>query len=248
MNTLMTECRNCSNKYSGDYCNQCSQPASVRRITWKEIIHSVAHALFHADKGLWHTIIELTLRPGKTLNEYIEGKRIVHVNPLVYLLLTGGLATFLFFNFHVKLPVREIRMEEIASASQTVAHKYFALVGLIFILLLTASDYLFYRSSGYNFPELLICNTFQAGHLMLLTILMFPLLYLETFLPDFKGIDGRWLLKAVIITYLIFTRNQMFHGNNYWISFLKIAFQIIMVYLLYDLVLVKLLMRHYGFA
>jgi hypothetical protein len=61
-------CKNCNNQFEGIFCNMCRQPADTYRITWHEVIHHLPHAMFHTDKGLLHTVKEMTVRPGYTIH------------------------------------------------------------------------------------------------------------------------------------------------------------------------------------
>jgi hypothetical protein len=247
---LQHTCRNCGNRFEGNYCNICRQSAETHRITWKEIVHSIPHAMFHTDRGFIHTMVELAFRPGKPLRDYLDGKRIAHFNPFLYLILLGGLASLLFFSLHVKLPVKQIRMEAIEEMNSMLAHKYFALVGLVFILLLSTTDFIFYRNKGYLLPELIICNTFQVGQGILYTICLFPLFYFQPQIQSWLGqeIEFRLLLKAIFIAHLFFTRYQFYGGQGNYFLQAKIAFQIVLVYFTYNGVIVKWSLHYYHLA
>jgi hypothetical protein len=148
----------------------------------------------------------------------------------------GSLATFLFTTFHLNPPNEEIELIKIESFSATLAHKYFAAVGLQFIILLTVADFIFYHDKKYVLPEIVISNTFQAGQIMVFTIMMFPLFFLQNyFLKESGGnIEIRLLLKAISVGFLFFTRYQFYEAKgNYWLI-TKIAIQIILVSVLYN--------------
>jgi hypothetical protein len=46
------------------------------RIFW----HDVQHGLFHFDKGMYYSAKELYWRPGHSIREFIEGKRVSHLS------------------------------------------------------------------------------------------------------------------------------------------------------------------------
>jgi hypothetical protein len=229
-------CKNCGNRFEGNYCNSCSQRAKTYRITWHELAHHLPHALFHADKGLFYSIKELIVRPGHSIREFIEGKRIYHFNPLLFLILMGSFASFLFTLLHINPPNEEIELVKIESFNATLAHKYFALVGLLFIILLTITDFLFYHNKKFVIPEIIISNTFQAGQIMVFTIMMLPLFFLQNyFLKESGGnIEIRLLLKAISVGFLFFTRYQLYEAKGNYKLMAKIAVQIILVYILYN--------------
>lgn len=154
-------CKNCRYRYEGSYCSMCRQSADTNRITWKEIWHYLLNALLSVDKGLFYTAKEMMLRPGKTISDYLQGKRIRHFNPLFFLILLGGTGSLLFHNFHVNLVVEEVNFEDMARTTPILAHKYFIVIGTIMLLYLTVTDFLLYRSGKYTFPELFCFQYFS---------------------------------------------------------------------------------------
>ncbi len=49
-------------------------------------------------KKLWHTIVELTVRPGQTIAAYCDGERNRIVTPITYFVLTFGMGFFVMTN------------------------------------------------------------------------------------------------------------------------------------------------------
>jgi len=232
----MIVCKNCAHSFEGNYCPMCRQAADTDRITWHEILHHAQHALFHADRGLFYTIKELFLRPGPTLKAYVEGKRIKHFNPFLFLILGGGLVSYLFFALHLAPPVRHISLEQVEHFNAMLAHKYFALVGVLFLILLSVSDYFFYRKSRLLLTELIIVNTFQAAQVMVLTLLAIPFLLLQENLATEAepAFEGRTVFKVIVLLYLFFTRYQFYNARHTpWLS-LRIGFQLVLLIVLYE--------------
>lgn len=70
--------------FVGEYCNQCGQKHIERfdlKYLWK---------LFHADvleldRGLWHTVKDLTLNPGATIRAYLDGNTKTYYSPVKYM-------------------------------------------------------------------------------------------------------------------------------------------------------------------
>lgn len=232
-------CKNCGNVFKGNYCNNCRQSAKTHRITWHEIGHGLFHAFFHADKGLLFTIRELTTRPGKTIREYLEGKRANHFNPLLFLILTGTLSTFIFSMLHLKLPNDDVPLDKIHDLSSVVAEKYFIVVGLFFIFLLTVTDYFFYFNRKYVIPEIIISNAFQSGQILTFTILMIPLFLLQNFVFNIEEplIDIRSILKLAVIGFLFYARFQIYEARGNYFLMGKIIVQLGCVYFLYNTVI-----------
>jgi len=229
-------CKNCGNNFSGNYCNNCRQSAKTLRITWKELFLQFSQAFFHANKGIIYTVKELLIHPGNAIRDYLNGKRVNHFNPFLFLLLTGGLSTLLYSSLNLNPPIEEIELEKIANISATLAHKFFAAVGFLFIIQLTVTDYIFYFKKKYILPEIIISNTFQAGQIMVFTIVILPFLLLQNYfdLGYSSIIDLRLFQKAITMGFLFFTRYQFYEakGNYYLIT--KIIIQLVIVYFVND--------------
>ncbi len=78
---MSKKCLNCNSDVVGDFCSTCGQKTSTKRFSLKHFItHDLIHGVFHLDKGLLFTIKELFTRPGHSIREYVQGKRIKHFN------------------------------------------------------------------------------------------------------------------------------------------------------------------------
>lgn len=94
-------CKNCEAVYYGNYCPTCSQSAQTKRIDAHYLLHDIPHSVFHVDKGLPYTFLQLTTNPGKALLEYIKGKRVKHFKPFAYVLVLSTISS-LFLKFFGK--------------------------------------------------------------------------------------------------------------------------------------------------
>lgn len=241
----MIICKNCNTQFEGKYCNNCRQSADTYRITWRELVNHLTLAIIQVDRGILYTLKELTLRPGYTIRDYLNGKRIYHFNPFLFMILSGGLVSLLFSSLNVQLPVKEIELEEIERFNTTLAHKYFAMIGLIFMILLSVTDFIFFFNKKFILSELLVSNTFQAGQILVITIAFFPILFFQNYVARTLGveIEIRMLLKALVLIYLFWVRYQLFEAKgSYWVI-TKIVIQLIVVYLLYNYVIAELIVH-----
>ncbi len=84
---MKKHCLNCGFPVELNYCPQCSQSTSTKRISWKSILYEFFHALTHAEKGLLGTTWHLIKDPGKVLSEYLAGKRKKYQSPATFFLL-----------------------------------------------------------------------------------------------------------------------------------------------------------------
>ena len=235
-NSHLNICKNCGNSFSGNYCNNCRQSAKTSRITWKELFFQFSQAFFHANKGIIHTIKELIIHPGTAILDYLNGKRVNHLNPFLFLLLVGGLSTFLYTTIHLKFPNEAIELNKIEIINPMLAHKFFAAIGFNFVILLTITDFIFYYKAGFNLPELIVSNAFQAGQIMVFSVIFLPLIFVQDyFIGNNSSIfDIRSLEYLIGVVFLFFTRYQFYKAKRNYYLITKIIIQLVILYFVND--------------
>jgi len=75
-------CLNCGTEISDQFCAHCGQKKEVKRLTWHSLVHEVAHFFSHIEEGFIKTSVQLVYRPGRTIREYLEGKRKTYYKPV----------------------------------------------------------------------------------------------------------------------------------------------------------------------
>lgn len=85
-------CANCGRAFTGDYCPSCGQRASDE-LSVVSILGGFARELLDTERGLWRTFRDLTLRPGTTVQRYLQGERRPFTSPGRYLLVGALIAT-----------------------------------------------------------------------------------------------------------------------------------------------------------
>ena len=83
-------CLNCGSELRGKFCVQCGQPASTKRINFKETIMSFLSFAFALEGPLLKTIQLLIVNPGKLFREYIAGKRKTYYKPVAFFILVSA--------------------------------------------------------------------------------------------------------------------------------------------------------------
>lgn len=75
-------CPNCGTLIAGNFCQGCGQAAHLHVPSAREFLHEfIAHYVALEGK-LWKSVALLLFRPGRLTRDYIEGKRVRHVEPL----------------------------------------------------------------------------------------------------------------------------------------------------------------------
>lgn len=79
-------CRNCGHSIDGKFCKNCGQNSKVDRIDFRNLLNEISESIFQINKGFFYTLKELFIRPGSSLNEFLDGKRKNHFKPVAYVL------------------------------------------------------------------------------------------------------------------------------------------------------------------
>jgi hypothetical protein len=228
MNKKLIVCKNCQAEYEGRYCPNCRQPANTSRITGYELSHNFLHAVFHLDRGIVHTVIEMLLRPGITIRDYLNGKRAYHFNPFLFLILLAGAATLLFSCFHVNVIAENIDTESIEKFNPIFAHKHFTIVAGIILVFLTLTDFVLYGQKKYTLAELLVSNSYQIGELLFFLIVSLPFLCLQNYIGNEYGIhfELRYVILVLFYGYFFWVRYELYQVKSNYLDMLKIGLQL----------------------
>ncbi|MBC7937212.1 MAG: DUF3667 domain-containing protein [Rhizobacter sp.] len=219
-------CPNCSNQFTGQFCNRCGQ-RQTHKITLAYIWHDLAHAFTHTDRGFFHMMGQMFVRPGKVAYEYIvEAKRKRYFPPFQYLVLLGAIATIVVVNSHyIENTVKS--MQEITGTSQystkqaafmqklsSLQSKYYNFVIMLQLPFFALSALILYkRKHKYNYAEFLTLQTFVTGQ--------FTLISMTLMLTVFITRSGLSYLNAIMMlasafyhiwVYMGFFKERNFNG------------------------------------
>ncbi|MCF0164739.1 MAG: DUF3667 domain-containing protein [Bacteroidales bacterium] len=75
-------CLNCGTEFKGNFCPECGQRSSVKRLTFGHICKEAAWNVLRMDSRVFPTIWFLITKPWKVISEYIHGKRIRYTPPV----------------------------------------------------------------------------------------------------------------------------------------------------------------------
>ena len=256
---MTANCQNCNTVLQGKYCSNCGQSAETHRINIHYLWHDIQHGLLHMDKGILFTTKELFTRPGNSIREFLEGKRVKHFKPISLVLILAGIYGLLFHFFKINMFAdyvvisgsgtgsgeKVIQINEfIEKASEWIAQHY-AILALLQIPIFTVGTYLCFRKAGYNFVEHLIINTFLVGQRLILHIITFPLYYIASGTPMLINTDK--VINLVGYALAIWTLIQLFQNQSKrilrTIFSLLISFLIIFVILTGGLIYVVIFLK-----
>lgn len=181
-------CKNCNHPVEGNYCSNCGQTAKTGRIDTHYLVHEFAHGVLHVDKGIFYTMKELFVRPGVTIRDYLDGKRIKHFKPFSYLFLLATIYGFLMLFLNISLSYDEILFEGMddefrhhqqyySDLLSTWMIKHYAMFNLALLPFIALGSFWIFRKSGYNYGENLILNAYVSGQQIIILLAILPAIY-----------------------------------------------------------------------
>ena len=203
-----TNCKNCNQKFVGNFCNYCGQAANTHKLSLHYIWHDLQHGLFHFDNGIFYTIKQLLTRPGHTTREFINGKRVRHFKPLSFVV---ALATFYGILYHYFIGNlfdinHKSSQENVMSIFENVARwltDHYAYGSFILILGATFSTYFIYKKEEYNWAEHFVLNTFFVGLTLVSSFILLPVLFVLK-LNGGEGLPGYAIFSQYLNFMLMF--------------------------------------------
>jgi Protein of unknown function (DUF3667) len=177
-------CKNCEHVFQGNFCSNCGQKTNTVRLNWHYVQDELKYTFLHLNKGFLYTAKQLFIRPGDTVREFIEGKRVQHYKPILLLFVLAGL-NGLAMHF---LPVEEFiynpkgdqasaKQIEIGKSIFDWLTKNYTLFELFLLPIYSLCSWLAFKKFGYNYIENIIINCFATSQRLLIGLLLFPFQY-----------------------------------------------------------------------
>lgn len=207
-------CKNCHEVFKGHYCNNCGQSAATHKLNFHYLWHEIRHGILHFDEGILYTSKQLFTRPGHSVREFIEGKRVKHFKPISLVILFASLYGFLYHYFHIVMIFNSEGDDTSSKINYTDFNEWvgthYAWVTLFTIPLYTIGTGIAFRKQGYNLVEYFILNTFKASQRLLVHIILFPILYHFNGTPHLRTLS---LIFYIIDVFLIYWTNEQFFNK-----------------------------------
>ena len=185
-------CKNCGNRFSGKYCNNCGEKVYTDQDrTIRHLFHEGFHFLTHFEGTFFNTLKAVFARPGLLSLDYCNGIRKKYFRPvslflftvICYLLLTAvthafqglnmNFRTYISseFNYHsVVYPAVEAKMQSTGLGLDALSEKYnqrspgfSKVLLLLYIPLIGLAFYaLFFTRRRYFFDHLILATEFLS--------------------------------------------------------------------------------------
>lgn len=183
----MENCTNCGGELTGKYCANCGQER-VKRLEVKSIVHDVVHGIWHWENSVLKTLLSLLKNPGRTVKDYIAGKRKSFVKPFSYFISIQTIFVIVFHrmseNYFAFLNVKTTGTNESApfnvSEIQHLVSQYINYLNYFMPVIFALYFYLFFRKkTGVNYAESLAISLYWVGTTLIFSIVLMLLSFLE---------------------------------------------------------------------
>lgn len=162
-------CKNCNTEVNLNFCPNCGQPLSLKRIDGHYIIHEIEHIL-HFERGILYTIKELITNPGQNVKSYLSENRSRLVKPIIFIIVTSLVYTVCNHYFHWEDGY--VKFLDTKKSTTSVLFKWvqehYGYANIIMGVFIAAWIKLFFKKYNYNFFEILILLCFVIGIGMLI--------------------------------------------------------------------------------
>ncbi len=247
-------CKNCENTAEGKFCSNCGQKINTVRLDWRYIQDEVKYTFLHVNKGLLYTAKQLLTRPGAMVKEFIEGKRIQHYKPILFVFVLAGINGLL--NHY--LPMERIfkamggaqkQNAKVPFDGADVYHlitNHYAAFELALLPLISLCSWLAFRKWGYNYVENIIINCYGSGLRLVFGVIMFPFQYFVLNTDAFLVVNA--LLGLVSIGLTIWLYVGLYKGRDLGFTILRLllmGFYFMLVYLLLIIVMIAYFVIQY---
>lgn len=208
-------CKNCNQVITGNFCIDCGQKSTVHRYSFKHFIeHDLIHGFWHVDNGIFFTTKELFSRPGHSIREFINGKRVSYFSFVTLLLLILGVSHFLGDYAQVKLSdLMPENSKGTMNELQEFTKKYPKLMLLITIPFYSFFSFLWFRKSKLNLTEHFVLNSYKTvgesliGLFFLIVTIFYSNIKVLTIIYSFISLST--------LVYAVWFYRQFFSSYNY---------------------------------
>ncbi|RYG19387.1 MAG: DUF3667 domain-containing protein [Chitinophagaceae bacterium] len=210
----MVNCTNCNTEVALKYCPNCGQPKQLTKIDLHYIKHEIEH-VFHFEKGIFYTVRELLINPGKNVRKYLTENRSRLVKPIIFIIITSLLYSIALHFFHVEDKYVKYSSDKVTTTTLIFSwiRTHYGYANIIMGAFIALWTWLFFIKSGYNFFEILILLCFTMGMGMLILAIFVTI----------QGLTHVDLMQAgsmISVAYCVWAIGHFFNGKKI-VSYLK---------------------------
>jgi hypothetical protein len=230
----MITCKNCNNTFEGKFCNNCGQSADTQRLDFKFLLKNLRkNFLKYFHGGIFYSAGQLFTRPGHTIREYIEGKRVKHFEPIALLITVATFYGIFYHYFGINLfEGDEVPGEKItAKMINDWLSNNFSLETLLLVPIYSLASHIVFKKQKYNFIEHLYLNTFLGSQRIFLRIVTFPFFVVYNGTPQLHIVMDINIFVDVLLLLWSYTQffNKLTRAKALLLSLLSYAIFFLMM-------------------
>ncbi|GAB4185801.1 MAG: hypothetical protein OHK0057_22570 [Thermoflexibacter sp.] len=171
MTDVVMNCKNCNSEVAQNFCPNCGRAANAARIDGLYILSEIGK-VFQLEKGIFYTIRELIMRPGRSIRDFLAGDRDKLIKPLTFVIITSVI--YSLFNRLTRFEdmyIADMGLEQTEAVTVSVMrfiqgnYEYANILAGFFIAFWNK---LLFRKYQFNFFEILILCCYVVGMFMLI--------------------------------------------------------------------------------
>lgn len=207
-------CNNCGNDFVGNFCPYCSQRAGVGRVTWRSVHQGVMDIWGLGTRSLLYTLLQLLLRPGQLIGEYISGKRQVSFPPVKMLFIVALIYSAVVYWFFPSVLGIDIEKpaEGPLNAFDEWARSHYSWSSLLMSIFAIVPTWVMFRNSPRNtrhlLPEGFFIQIFLSVLFILTNFLVIPISLIQYQV-------GLFINMLFLMVYYIIVYKKLF-GYSLW--------------------------------
>jgi len=233
-------CCNCEREFRGNYCPACGQKWDTGPVSWSNLRQQWMNLWGLGTRSLPVTILQLFLRPGYLIGEYISGKRRNCFPPFSMLVLVAVAVSMI----GKWLGLDFMGESEITQMNPTPIGKFRNWLGanmdygpLFFFLLMIGPTYIIFRyaprHTRHTLPQSFFIQVFNATQFILLLLMMGVVCRLSGLTGTAQNIANAVLYLLLVPSFLFLSYKQLFGYGVWGTLWRSVCCYVIMLYLFY---------------
>jgi hypothetical protein len=217
-------CKNCGNIAEGNFCNNCGQKTNLGRLDFSYLLREITGSVFQLHYGFFYTLKELFIAPGKSINEFLNGKRKKYFKPIPYLIILSTVYFLVTMAINERTWIGDFisgwnegsrgKDTEIQLILIWFSEKY-AYTTLLLVPIFTFASYLSFLRFDRNYVEHFVINSYITGQQAVL----------YTFFAVIGSVVENKFLEitpfVVNASYTVFVYYKIFNEGNRVINILR---------------------------
>ncbi len=245
-------CKNCQQKFKGNFCSNCGQKSTIDRINLPYLLKQLSSNVLKLDRGFFFTLKELLFRPGHSIREFLAGKRKAHFKPLAFFLIIT--TTFVFYlNFGIDNTAYDMNVDPFISNSSgnkvinTDRIFFFfsdanniAITTLLLLPLFALCSFLVFKKSYYNYYEHLIVNIYITS---IIIVILGVFEVITSFFENLQFIFWIQIIPSILgliytlWVYVTFFSNRKNKWNTFFLALIVFFLNQLVFYFVYGYLL-----------